>query len=55
MNELMMNLLKEQLLIQRKMRKSRCDRSELSQDQVTHLCVEALLCCLLMESMETME
>jgi hypothetical protein len=38
MNELVMKLLGEQLLTQRKMRRSRWDRSEFSQDQVTHLC-----------------
>jgi hypothetical protein len=55
LNELVMKLLSEQLPTQRKMRRSRWDRSELSEDQITHLCVEVFSCCRLMESLETME
>jgi hypothetical protein len=55
MNELVMKLLGEQLLTQRKMRWSRWDRSKLSQDQVTHFYVEGFLCCHLIEFVETMD
>ena len=54
MNELVMKLFDEQLLTQRKMR-SIWDRLELSKDQGTHLCVEVILCCRLMESLKMME